>query len=37
MPDSTAPLSAPRVALIGFGEAGETFTRAEGWRGETRA
>ena len=36
MPDSIAPLSAPRVALIGFGEAGETFVRAEGWRGETR-
>jgi 3-hydroxyisobutyrate dehydrogenase-like beta-hydroxyacid dehydrogenase len=25
------------VALIGFGEAGEAFARAEGWRGETRA
>jgi 3-hydroxyisobutyrate dehydrogenase-like beta-hydroxyacid dehydrogenase len=37
MPDSTAPLSAPRVALVGFGEAGETFARAAGWRGETRA
>lgn len=37
MPDSTSPLSAPRVALIGFGEAGETFVRSEGWRGETRA
>jgi 3-hydroxyisobutyrate dehydrogenase-like beta-hydroxyacid dehydrogenase len=24
------------VALIGFGEAGETFARAPGWRGETR-
>ena len=36
MSDSIAPLSAPRVALIGFGEAGETFARANGWRGETR-
>ena len=36
MPDSIAPLSAPRVALIGFGEAGETFARSAGWRGETR-
>ena len=25
--------SAPRVALIGFGEAGETFARAAGWSG----
>ena len=33
MPDSIAPLSAPRVALVGFGEAGEAFARAEGWRG----
>lgn len=31
------PLSAPRVALIGFGEAGEAFARSPGWRGETRA
>ena len=38
MPDTIAPpLSAPRVALVGFGEAGEAFARAEGWRGETRA
>jgi 3-hydroxyisobutyrate dehydrogenase-like beta-hydroxyacid dehydrogenase len=36
MPDSTPSLPAPRVALIGFGEAGETFARAPGWRGETR-
>lgn len=36
MPDSIAPLSAPRVALIGFGEAGETFARSAGWRGEAR-
>ena len=36
MPDSTPPLPAPRVALVGFGEAGETFASAPGWRGETR-
>lgn len=36
MPDSNAPLSAPRVALVGFGEAGEAFVRSSGWRGETR-
>jgi 3-hydroxyisobutyrate dehydrogenase-like beta-hydroxyacid dehydrogenase len=24
------------VALVGFGEAGETFARSQGWRGETR-
>lgn len=36
MSDSIAPLSAPRVALVGFGEAGETFARSQGWRGETR-
>ena len=36
MPDSNAPLSAPRVALVGFGEAGEAFARSQGWRGETR-
>jgi 3-hydroxyisobutyrate dehydrogenase-like beta-hydroxyacid dehydrogenase len=32
-----APLPPPRVALVGFGEAGEAFVRAPGWRGETRA
>jgi 3-hydroxyisobutyrate dehydrogenase-like beta-hydroxyacid dehydrogenase len=38
MPDSFAPpLPAPRVALVGFGEAGEAFACAEGWRGETYA
>ena len=37
MPDSTPSLPAPRVALVGFGEAGETFVRAPNWRGETRA
>ncbi|MGZ3196594.1 MAG: DUF1932 domain-containing protein [Croceibacterium sp.] len=36
MPDSTPSLPAPRVALVGFGEAGEAFARAPGWRGETR-
>ncbi len=36
MPDSNPSLPAPRVALVGFGEAGETFVRAPGWRGETR-
>jgi 3-hydroxyisobutyrate dehydrogenase-like beta-hydroxyacid dehydrogenase len=36
MPDLNAPLSAPRVALVGFGEAGEAFARAQGWRGESR-
>ena len=37
MPDSIAPPSSPRVALVGFGEAGEAFVRDAGWRGETRA
>ena len=36
MPDSIAPLSAPRVALVGFGEAGEAFARSQGWRAEAR-
>ena len=36
MPDSTPSLPGPRVALVGFGEAGETFASAPGWRGETR-
>jgi 3-hydroxyisobutyrate dehydrogenase-like beta-hydroxyacid dehydrogenase len=36
MSDSIAPLSAPRVALVGFGEAGESFVRSQGWRGEAR-
>lgn len=31
MPDSNAPLPAPHVALIGFGEAGEGFALAGGW------
>ena len=31
-----ALLPAPRVALVGFGEAGEAFATAPGWRGETR-
>ena len=37
MPDSNTPRTLRRVALIGFGEAGETFARAPGWQGETRA
>ena len=36
MPDSTVPLSSPRVALIGFGEAGETFAASTSWRGHAR-
>ncbi len=36
MPDSIAPSSAPHVALIGFGEAGEKFARAGQWRGHAR-
>jgi 3-hydroxyisobutyrate dehydrogenase-like beta-hydroxyacid dehydrogenase len=37
MPDSNFPPSAPRVALVGFGEAGSTFVAAKGWNGVTRA
>lgn len=37
MSESVNPLSAPRVALVGFGEAGEAFARDERWRGEARA
>jgi 3-hydroxyisobutyrate dehydrogenase-like beta-hydroxyacid dehydrogenase len=37
MSESPNPLSAPRVALVGFGEAAEAFARAKGWRGEARA
>ena len=40
MPSSTNPLSAPaspvRVALIGFGEAGEKFARSANWQGHAR-
>src|SRR5687768_9116073 len=37
MPDSIAPpLPAPRVALVGFGEAGEAFVRSHGWSGDAR-
>jgi 3-hydroxyisobutyrate dehydrogenase-like beta-hydroxyacid dehydrogenase len=36
MPDSNSPLSPPRVAFIGFGEAGEAFARAGGWEGHAR-
>lgn len=31
MPDQHTPSATPRVALIGFGEAGSTFARAGGW------
>jgi len=31
------PLAPPLVALVGFGEAGETFVSAKGWRGDARA
>lgn len=37
MPDATTPSTAPRVALIGFGEAGEAFARSPEWSGDTRA
>ena len=37
MTDLTASLAPPRVALLGFGEAGSTFARAPDWRGETCA
>ena len=33
MSSSDSPLTAPRVALIGFGEAGECFARAGRWAG----
>ena len=36
MPDTNPSHPGPRVALVGFGEAGETFARAPGWRGEAR-
>ena len=35
MPDSSPNLPARRVALVGFGEAGETFAGAPDWLGET--
>lgn len=31
MPVANSPSATPRVALIGFGEAGSTFARAAGW------
>ena len=37
MLDSTASLPPPRVALVGFGEAGSAFAGSPTWRGETRA
>jgi len=36
MPDSNSLPNAPRVALIGFGEAGEKFARAGKWHGHAR-
>ncbi len=36
MPESINPLTAPRVALIGFGEAGEKFAQSASWRGRAR-
>ena len=36
MTRASAPDSPPQVALIGFGEAGETFARAGGWHGHSR-
>ena len=36
MRNSIASSPAPRVALIGFGEAGEKFARAGGWRRQSR-
>lgn len=36
MSDSINPLTAPRVALIGFGEAGEKFAMSASWRGRAR-
>jgi 3-hydroxyisobutyrate dehydrogenase-like beta-hydroxyacid dehydrogenase len=35
MPDSETLSTARRVALVGFGEAGETFAAAPGWEGKT--
>lgn len=36
MTDTFPSLAPPRVALVGFGEAGSTFARSPDWRGETR-
>ncbi len=36
MADTVTLESAPQVAMIGFGEAGERFARARDWRGYTR-
>jgi 3-hydroxyisobutyrate dehydrogenase-like beta-hydroxyacid dehydrogenase len=36
MPDTDAHAQAPIVALIGFGEAGETFARSGEWHGRAR-
>ncbi|MEO5706214.1 MAG: DUF1932 domain-containing protein [Alteraurantiacibacter sp.] len=37
MPESQPPFDAPRVAIIGFGEAGSTFASAGGWEDAARA
>jgi 3-hydroxyisobutyrate dehydrogenase-like beta-hydroxyacid dehydrogenase len=37
MPDVNAPLPPPRVALVGFGEAGEAFAGSPGWHAEAGA
>ncbi|QZH75722.1 MAG: NAD(P)-dependent oxidoreductase [Erythrobacter sp.] len=36
MTKTESQISAPRVALIGFGEAGESFARAGAWHGHAR-
>ncbi len=36
MPPPPSPQSLPQTALIGFGEAGETFARAAGWHGRAK-
>lgn len=37
MAETDSQISRPQVALIGFGEAGETFARAGNWDGDCRA
>lgn len=36
MPETNPPSHPPRVGLVGFGEAGETFARAGRWEGHAR-
>ena len=36
MPETNSPSKPPQVALIGFGEAGETFARAGRWQGRAK-